>query len=89
LIKELIEEIELDPRTADSVIPASSTTKKRRRIEDGEGVDVEVVESAFASGKEKTVSATSKPPLRSFFTFLVPKRRGNEKKSDRSSFFEL
>ncbi|KAA1102340.1 ATP-dependent DNA helicase II subunit 1 [Puccinia graminis f. sp. tritici] len=56
LIKELIEEIDLDPRAAESVIPESSITKKRRRIEDGEGVDVEVVESAFASGKEKTLT---------------------------------
>jgi hypothetical protein len=32
--------------------------KKRRRVEDGEGVEVEVVESAFASRREVTVSLT-------------------------------
>ncbi|WAR52243.1 hypothetical protein PtB15_1B684 [Puccinia triticina] len=58
LIRELREEVDKDPRAAESVIPENSVTKKRRRIEDGEGVDVEVVESAFASRKENKLTVS-------------------------------
>lgn len=55
LIKELKEEIDRDPRAEATIVP-TTLSKKRRRIEDGEGVDTEVVESAFASRREKTLT---------------------------------
>ncbi|KAH9466585.1 hypothetical protein MJO28_000802 [Puccinia striiformis f. sp. tritici] len=66
LIKQLTEVVDLDPRAANSVVPESSLTKKRRRIEDGEGVDVETVEKAFASRRENALTV---PLLKEYLIF--------------------
>ncbi|PLW47435.1 hypothetical protein PCASD_04379 [Puccinia coronata f. sp. avenae] len=67
LIKDLRVLIDLDPRAAESVVPSTFMAKKRRRVEDGEGVEVEVVESAFASRREVTLTVQQ---LKEYLIFM-------------------
>jgi len=67
MIKDLRIQIDQDPRAAESVVPATFMAKKRRRVEDGEGVDVEVVESAFASRREMTLTVLQ---LKEYLIFM-------------------
>lgn len=58
MIAKLNAQIDEDPRAGDdyAVAPTESSSNKRKLIEGGEGVDVEVIKSAFAGRKEKGVS---------------------------------
>ncbi|MBW0509342.1 hypothetical protein O181_049057 [Austropuccinia psidii MF-1] len=55
LISQLKEAIDDDPRAQEESTQPIPMAKKRRRIEDGEGVDTEVVEAAFANGRESSL----------------------------------